>query len=339
MRANGTGECNENVFLALHKWAEGRGQDENFTTEVFGLLLKRLSRTEPDSFMKLLGALTGGSLRPTDASCDGLAVIVQRRVGGNQPDIRIVGREVRIVIEIKVRQPVDWCQVRRYRDELDCGGCSRSCLVLLTRDFVVQMGHAEASKVQSYVRWFQVGELIREERMRISDAVGMYLAEQFVEFLRARRITMEKAGSDLIRGVSSLESLITMLEEAVTSAGWQPKPRYLEEGCSGVWFGPQGGPCPDGKCWCGLFHHGEGLLGELVFQVYEWRGAVPEGWQWTKEGKKPQDVLRYRMNLVECGFFEKDAQAQWDQVKRFVSDRLRNLRDLGDPASGGFGQP
>lgn len=319
-----------NLLLALHKWAEDRRQDENFTTEVFAYMLKHWIWAEPSFGRGVLSKLISDFLKLTDTDCSELDAITQRRVDGNQPDIRIETRDARdlqIIVEVKVREPVNWLQIKGYSDELRDSGCTRTCLVLLTRDLPFLEGHPEAALVGSYVRWHGVAEHIRRELKgnRIGDPVSKYLADQLLEFLKARRITMEKVGSDLVGGVRSLENLIVMLEETIKKksdkAGWQPKTKYMEGGWSGVYFGP------NNSYWCGVSHDDGG---SLVFQAYGRAKHTTNpigGWEWIREGKREreEDVLRYKLRLNGDGFFEGNADAQYDQIDKFVSDRLREL--------------
>jgi len=315
-------ESEGNLFLSLHKWAHR--QDENFTTDAFAHLLRRLISKEPSLAHAVLRKLTGDRFKLAEADCHQLKVILQRREDGNQPDIRINSGDIRIIIEVKVGAQLDWEQIQRYLIELKDSVCTRPCLGVLTRDCVLQKDRMDA--VHSYARWQDVHEKLANKAIR--DPITEYLTLQFLEFLTERRMTMEKVRSELKDGVTSLENLIVMLEEAVKKSGDNPKPEYWKEGCTGVWFGPRKQCCSNGSYWCGISHRNAGCL---VFQVYGQRKSdskLPDRWEWVAEGKQQEDVLRYKLPLT-TGFFQGDAKDQWDKIDEFVSHRLKELRDGG----------
>src|SRR5882762_10226554 len=92
-------ESEGNLFLSLHKWAHR--QDENFTTDAFAHLLRRLISKEPSLAHAVLRKLTGDRFKLAEADCHQLKVILQRREDGNQPDIRINSGDIRIILKSK----------------------------------------------------------------------------------------------------------------------------------------------------------------------------------------------------------------------------------------------
>jgi hypothetical protein len=152
-----------NLLVALHKWA--RKQDENFTTEAFVHLLKNWMHIEPKAALAVLGTITHDHLSPTEAECQEFEIIPQRRLEGSQPDFRIDSRnlkDLRIIVEVKVQQRVNWEQIRRHWNALEGSKRTRTCLTLLSRDLIVREG-PEAALVNSYVLWHNVAECIRKE--------------------------------------------------------------------------------------------------------------------------------------------------------------------------------
>jgi hypothetical protein len=191
MTTNGQDE-KDNLLVVLHKWASS--QDENFTTEAFAHLLKDWIHSEPKAALIILRNFYP---KLTDAACPELKVISQQRIDGCQPDIRVQsrdGRQVKIIIEVKVKQDVDWEQIKKYSDELGDTRFRQTCLALQTRDLIEKEEHEHAALVDSYVLWYQVAECIREELSNdhVKNPISKHLAEQFLEFLKRRGMTMEK---------------------------------------------------------------------------------------------------------------------------------------------------
>ncbi len=201
--------CAMNLFLNLHKWA--RSQDENFTTDAFVCVLDHLTKYERRAAGTILGKLFGCLL--TEDDCDEIRIETQKRANGSQPDICIERRNrFRAFIEVKVEGPVDWAQLKRHRNNLD-GNASpaRRFLVLLTRD----ADTSSTVNVDSSIRWHEVAEWLAGE-IEAMQPVGKYLSEQFIDFLRERKMTIEQVRKELILGVLSFENLLRMLEQAVT---------------------------------------------------------------------------------------------------------------------------
>src|ERR1700722_11504787 len=92
-------EVRGNLLVALHKWA--RQQDENFTTEAFVHLLTDWVHAEPRAALAVLTKITADRVGLTEADCRQLEIRPQKRIDGNQPDIRIVrsgGQDFEIII-------------------------------------------------------------------------------------------------------------------------------------------------------------------------------------------------------------------------------------------------
>jgi hypothetical protein len=184
--------------------------------------------------------------------------------------------------------------------------------------------------VDSYVLWYQVAECIREELSNdhVKNPISKHLAEQFLEFLKRRGMTMEKVSTHLIEGVRSLSSLMNMLEEAVllglsdrTKGHWKSEKIRWEDGSIGLYFGPLGTIGGDWRYyWCGLLPESGGVV---VFQAYyvESRALGDiDGWRRKTEGKC--DVWYHGLDLSSENFFNLPVEDQKERIKRFVEDNL-----------------
>src|SRR5262249_42697317 len=97
------------------------------------------------------------------------------------------------------------------------------------------------------VRWNHVADWLRE--CQYQSPVSVHLADQFVEFLKLRGMTMEKVGSQLPAGVRSLQSLLFMIEEMANKLDLKPKlvPEF-KASKPNIGF-----HLLDGKYWIGLY--------------------------------------------------------------------------------------
>lgn len=177
---------NNNLLLVLRKYAHQ--QDENFTTATFVHLLRHFHDEQPEVAISILNKILGPRCKLTQADLP-LRISSQIGVDGNQPDICVESRddkEIKAFIEVKVEQPVDWVQIKKYADVLENDRLhSRKCLALLTRDLVdKEQDQVQAQRVNP-VRWHEVARAFREELKlkRVRDPASVYLTKQLLEFL------------------------------------------------------------------------------------------------------------------------------------------------------------
>jgi hypothetical protein len=318
---------NDNLLVALRKWASR--QEENFYTEAFVHLLRNWLRNRPESAMEVLNTILGPDF-VTEDDCKTLEVIPQSRVDDLQPDIRIkISKKLRAIIEVKVGQTPNWNQLKEYRNELDQRrSSSRKCLALLTRDRIEPIRSAEPELEYLHVQWHDVAKSIAKElgSMEEKDGTSAYLGVQLLDFLTARRMTMNRVDKGIVSGVPALASLVEMLRSAVdtcfrASPDWKlPKPRYWDDGSSGLYFGPSGE-----DYWCGVFHNNGGIL---FFQAYGLdRTAMKDvaGWSLGSEGNDKDDVWKHELDLESKGFFDLSLEQQKNRISDFIRDRLVEL--------------
>jgi hypothetical protein len=251
-------QSNQNLFVALHRWASG--QDENFTTEAFAFLLRHLQTHEPSVAAKVLRRLTESLIDVEPDKISTVKIETQVKDNGAIPDIKI---ESPNSLEVKVSATLSRKQVEDYLDVLKASRFyPNTGLVVLTRHPVATEVHIGALTV----RWHQVAQWLEAE---ISQAPPPqpteFLVQQFLGFLEKQKATLtpirselskciaeyqEKHGTDSllqtrIRSLKPLDNddlrplydLLMMMDEVLASLNITPQPK-LDSGQQGAgWIG------------------------------------------------------------------------------------------------------
>ncbi|HKP54946.1 MAG TPA: PD-(D/E)XK nuclease family protein [Chloroflexia bacterium] len=312
-------DTRNNLFLRLQKWAWG--QEENFVTELFAYLLQHLLQFDGSAASIMLANLTGGAVPAADWDATSTKVSTQVTVGGKRPDIEISAPGLLVYVEVKVESTLGVEQLLNYRKILQTSGVARTYLVLLTR---YEEQAPESQQPDSAVLWYQVAQWL-ENAMRaelVKQPSSVFLVEQFLGFLRGRRMTMERIGSEMAAGARSLTSLYSMLHKALTSAGLD-----LGKSLEYNWWGCKIGT---GQYYVGVYLH-EAFL--LRFRTLNDRidrakaEALGRGRLWTEGGR-----LRWEhvidLSAEEAGFFSMSTDEQMRFVEDFVKESLRMARDI-----------
>jgi hypothetical protein len=319
-------EIEPNLLHTLHRWATG--QDENFTTDAFSHLLRHLVSEKPELAAGLLARLTRqqcwASLRQSPPDSKRVEIVTQDPCDEGVPDIKIRAPGTLVYVEVKVESEVDLDQLRRYRAELDRAAEQNKALVLLTRK-PVDVSQFPV-KPDSAKRWFHVGEWLDDALQSLGEdgqsKTTSYLIRQFTEFLKARRMGVEKISWQLIGGVRSLVYLMQMLREAVEnlngkiarSSGWK-------EGC-GHEFTIGGS-----HYWAGLYYSEPEKLKFSAWPVNKQLAAeIGHGLieEYVEKGKK-MHVWRNQLNLdsEEVHFFARSKSSQIQCIEQFVKESVQ----------------
>jgi hypothetical protein len=209
---------NSNLLVPLHRYASG--QDENFTTEAFGHLLRHLARNEPEVACNIIAKLSGDRHRLTIFDLNGLIVRTQQRHEAGISDIELDGPHDFLLIEVKIGSPVWNDQLKRYRQRVEDHrkeGEIKGSLVLLT-----PAGYSPAEECDvrpdASPTWSGVADWLRGETGKLRP-VGKYLVDQFIEFLQFRGLTMEKVDKELELGLRAMMNLLKMLRQVLKGIG------------------------------------------------------------------------------------------------------------------------
>ena len=223
---------NDNLFIKLHKLASA--QDENFITETFAHIFRRLIDTDSDAAFFILNKIVGDFLQIDVEELCSVSISTQVLTPYGTPDIEIKAPAFLAYIEAKVESGFGFDQLERYRKALNQSSVENSALITVTR-YPLILGEHKVPPDKSF-RWHQLVEWL--ERLELSNKVSAYLVHEFIDFMKLRGIAMESVGWELSSGVRSFQNLLTMLSEALAandvniyskSGAWDWHGYYIED--------------------------------------------------------------------------------------------------------------
>ncbi len=196
-------------------------------------------------------------------------------------------------------------------------GFSQCLLVLLTKHPLV-LSDEENALVDCKWHWHHVAKWLKEEtetmQVQLTD-IGKFLIEQFVDFLKAKRCTMEKVSSTLASGVRSFLNLMFMIEEAISERKIAKRLNVNQNDYGWV--------LPSKKCWIGVCYSNwpdivffqttalrvsENVVETIGFGEIEPDADAPSGRIWFHG-------LDFEK---EPGFFDLPTEEQKDRIGKFV---------------------
>jgi hypothetical protein len=212
-------ESNENLLTELHRWA--RRQDENFTTESFAHLLKRLVKDVPDQIPSLMERLTG-----IKAEWNNVQIDTQVHTRFGTPDLSIITPAMTIYVEVKVEAELADGQAEGYLSALEDlpESAEVTQLALLTKYPAPQTVAASVHRA----RWYEIiDELETLQKCELPE-VAAYLLRQFVDFLVNRGMAIPRVRSEISGGVREYISRVG--DDSIFESGSKrPTPDRLHE--------------------------------------------------------------------------------------------------------------
>lgn len=208
-----------NLLIKLHKWVHR--QDENFQTEAFAHLLRHLIEQEPQAAVRLLRLLTGGLFQLNCGQAGKVSIETQVTTAQGRPDMAIRSPHHLVYVEAKVESGLGPGQLEGYRKELKASGVPSTALVVITRYPIVLLP-TPGYPNDVLVRWYHIADWLGQ--LSLESPVGIYLGEQFISFLRARNMSVEKVSWELVNGGPALHNLLSMVYEVTTGLGLKPNP-------------------------------------------------------------------------------------------------------------------
>jgi hypothetical protein len=313
-----------NLFLRLHKWAAR--QDENFLTESLALLLEFMLARSPEFGVRWIKRLTDGviDLPPEDASA--VEVCTQVETAEGRPDLEIRAPERLVWLEAKAESPLRAGQLEGYRIGLGASGVRETRLILLTRYAVAFAPDAE--KPDLALQWYEAAEWVEEalgdESLR--DEVSRFLCEQFLAFLKERRMAIAHVGWQMPEGVKALGSLLDMFAEAAGACGVSARKR--------AFWGEVGYKLDGGKYWIGVNFDDPSLLWFATLCRINPEAAAALGGEITHANWIPgaaQWLKSADLSSEEVHFFSrtKGGQIQW--LIAFLRECLEQARSITTP--------
>lgn len=305
---DGTGQ--NNLLVMLHKRADR--QDENFLTDAFAHLLRHLCHHEPESAVRLLQRLTDNRLVCSAEEAREAQVSTQVATVKGRPDLEIRTRDHLAYVEAKKESGLGDRQLSRYREQLRNSRVPNTSLVLLTR-YLVDPPTKERPDVSC--RWYQVATWIEDElhARALHDPVSIFLATQFVDFLRENNMTIEHIERDLIGGVRSLRSILAMIAKGIASQKGRGK-LELTLDYAGFYVN-------DGRFFVGLYHKWPGFV---FFETWKCRvrkdAAERAGFGEVELDREAPSKRTWtaELELSDESFFDLPREKQMDVVEQFL---------------------
>ncbi len=214
------GASNSNLFLRLHKWA--KHQDENFLTESLAVVLEHLLVLAPTAGKALVAKLTGNFIGVSD-DADSIEIRTQVVEERGRLDLEICTVNRRVWVEVKVESGLGPGQLEKYSGMLRNKSDEQNRLVLLTR---YPEEDSSADPDIRKLRWFQFADWLESEMNAISLAsdTANFLAQQFLDFLEERGMTIERVEHYMPEGIRALSNLMNMLNETAVACNVPVKP-------------------------------------------------------------------------------------------------------------------
>jgi hypothetical protein len=184
-------------------------QHENFHTEALAAVLRETCVRDPKAARVLLDQLCGESviLDPTR-----LRISTQVHAGESGiPDMELAGENHYILVEVKVDAPFGLDQVQRYLKRLSDDETDAR-LVLLTRHYAA---HSVQDRRIFELRWYQLGDAIRQAAANSPDPVVKFLLQDLVNLMSKNALTREKVDPSMLSGLPALMSFFEMLRLAI----------------------------------------------------------------------------------------------------------------------------
>jgi hypothetical protein len=306
-----------NLFLRLRKWASG--QDENFCTESLVFVLRRLLDHQPDVGVRLLELLTDKLLHVPSGEAAKVRIRTQVGTAKGRPDIVIGWADQEIVIEVKVESEPQPGQLVGYKD-IGTG------LVLLTR-YKPTIPEGENAP-DHMVRWHQVAASL-DEQVRLGvdlEPVTRYICEQFIEFLGARGMAIEKASWHMTEGLRAWGNFLKMLYEAASAC----EVSATMKGAVGLEY--IGVKVDGGKYWVGIEYAYPGTLSFGTCSQIDPDAAANLGvGQLTEASWVPGRHRWFRfleLDSESVYFFARSKVSQMEYLEGFLRECLAQARSI-----------
>jgi hypothetical protein len=202
----------DNIFATFSHYCAA--EEENFLTESFAYLLKRVCRIRPDAAAKLINKITGSL--PVHPIEDMKTVkISTQRFLGKYGTVDMAIEEVEdtlVLIEIKHDSPLGPKQLQRYCEALSEENRRNSRLILLKRHKDVGSEVILNTSQFHLVTWYEVHKWLSD--IKKDDDVLAFLIKEFQTFLEEKNMKLKKVSWEYIQGVPALFELRNLLEAA-----------------------------------------------------------------------------------------------------------------------------
>ena len=203
-----------NLFQSLHGYSTI--EEENYLTESFVLVLRRLLELEPAIAVRLLDDIAHWPTGAEIESSAGVVVETQVTVVEGRPDIVLRAPNRLVYVEVKDGSGLGTGQLEYYWQRLQEAAEPHKRLVLLSRTRGTAAETTLDSEQFHNLCWFEVHAWLRTAPL--TDPVARHYADEFVEFLEMKNMALQRVGWEYISGVPALYNLTEMLVAAADDA-------------------------------------------------------------------------------------------------------------------------
>jgi hypothetical protein len=310
-----------NFFARLSKWA--RRQDENFLTEAFAVLLEHLLMLAPGVGTRLICKLTDGLINAPAEEANTLVLRTQVDVVQGRPDLEISAPNKLVWVEVKAESPLRVGQLEGYRVLLDAAAAGETKLVLLTRYHEEFIG--ERTRPDLAIRWYELAHWLEAEMAELAATCDLatFLAQQFLDFLGDKGMTLTQVNKYTPDGLRGLSSLLNMLEEAALAC--KLSVRQLPQWYAiGLYLDSQ-------KYWIGIIFAKPDRLWFSTCCRIDPEAAIRLGVGEITEEKVPGGLRWWRgaeMESEAIHFYSRDKVSQMQWLEEFLRENLAMARSI-----------
>ncbi len=308
----------ENIFSALAKYSSAT--EENYLTEAFVFVINTLLRREHLIGIDILSQICVKNNEFCFDTDEMISVSTQEVTEQGTPDIKVCSPNKLIYIEVKHDSPLGYRQLERYKEALESSTATIKYVVLLTR-YTIDFEEFE-EKPYKHIRWFEIYNWLASAKDKTEDSVSGYLIEQFISFLEAKQMSMQKVGWEYINGVAALNNLVNMIEVAINASDIRFYPGYPRAAgwdFKGFWMG-------DKQFWCGI-HYNNPLV--ITFELVDKQNFNQKQVTTTNyELREGKERLWFRLPLEDIHFFSLDKDKQVEAITNFVKTAYKEAQQM-----------
>lgn len=314
----------DNLFSVLDK-----RKHEDYLTEAFVNVLKRLQQEQPDFAATLISNLCGGRISFTESEVRDLSISTQKSLTNrSRPDITITGLRCLVHIEVKRSGPIAGehtnRQLEHYLADLDEHIHVEHRQVVLLAHSVPKISKNVTGNAlfSDTVYWYEVGDWLKDGRCESLSEVSRFVLSEFISFLKERGLAMTVIDRSMIGGAKALMNFHNLTSAVLRE--------HLDNIDTITWYDP------------GIKHafKSAGLDCEVILHWDEpdslaFYAEVPgskqrvkylDGLGWEIYADDPT-WMRRKMNFEECEFFVEDSSAKQHSIlSDFIVSCLDDLK-------------
>jgi hypothetical protein len=194
----------KNDYSLLASLSRLTGRSEDFVTDSFVHLLRRLAIEQPKFLNYLLKKISGTKrsfkVKPQNIITREFEEISKGRA---YPDIKIDDDENHLIIEVKVEASIDSGQLKKYKKILNSKNKAQHLAMII--------GYRDEKKPIRNVkinRWYDIASELENGNFRGSQVTN-YLIEEFLELLRYNEVSPYPGSGDISKEISAIRKKVS----------------------------------------------------------------------------------------------------------------------------------